>query len=635
MILTINQAHFRYGADTVFCNVSCNINDGERIGLVGKNGCGKSTLLQCIVNKLQLFEGSIVLGSNVTVGYLTQNQNFESNQTVYESLLKVFDYERNLLEQADKLSKQLSVASGQEYKQLAERYDRVHNQIISKDAYNIEVKVNTVINGMGLNKFKDNIANTLSGGEKTKVALCKLLLEQPDLLILDEPTNHLDYKTLDWLEGYLSSTKCALLIVSHDRYFLDKLCNKIWCMEGGTVYSYNGNYTQFVALREQFVERQTKLYEQQQKEIAKLTDYIARNKVRASTANMAKSREKMLERMEIVDKPLVDAIPPKFQFDYTTDSVEKVLNVHNLTVQYDNRKVLDNCELDVVRGDKIAIMGLNGTGKSTLIKHIMAYQTNIATVIMGKNVRMGYYDQENSNLDKTLSVMDELWFNYSRMSQTEVRSRLAQVGFVGEDVKKTVSQLSGGERAKLGLAILCAGDNNLLVLDEPTNHLDLQARQSLESALISFGGTIVFVSHDRYFVNRIANKVAELEKGKLTVYKGNYEQFVEAKRSMSAQSMTQNITDKQATAKAIDSAKNSEYRNKKQRAQAVNTQNKLKQIEQQITALENEEQSVNEQLMDKSVQSNYELLNSYCERLAEIKNQLEQLFEQWESLQQQ
>lgn len=640
MVLNINGAHFRYGATTVFSNVSAEINEGDRIGIVGVNGAGKSTLLNCIAGELTLFEGSINKGSATSIGYLRQNHQFESNATVFEELLRVFDYHKKLLHELNSVAQQMSNAKQDDYQRLSQRYDRLMAEINRTDAYNVEIKVNTVINGMGLRAFHDSCVNTLSGGEKTKVALCKLLLEQPNLLILDEPTNHLDYKTLDWLESYLAGTRSALLIVSHDRYFLDKLCNKIWSMENGTLYPYNGNYTQYTLLRQQYIERQTKLYEQQQKQIDKLTDYIARNKVRASTANMAKSREKQLERMQLVDKPQQYAIPPRFVFQYSSAPSEKVLEVSNLSVKYGERTVLDKCNLEVNRGNKIALMGLNGTGKSTLLKHILnPLPQEMGAIVYGKNVRTGYYDQENNNLHSELNVMDELWQHNLRLSQTEVRSRLATAGFVGEDAFKQVGVLSGGERARLGLCILTALDNNFLILDEPTNHLDLMSRGALESALQKYDGTILFVSHDRYFVNSIATAVAELENGTITVYNGNYDNFVTTKKSM-MQTATNDSTNgtagqgKNNSSADKNKSGNSSYRSAKQRAQSVNIANRIKQIEKRIVEIEAQEQAINEQLTQKDVVNNYVLVNSLCKQLEELKQESDTLYEEWEGLQQ-
>ncbi|MBR2974586.1 MAG: ATP-binding cassette domain-containing protein, partial [Clostridia bacterium] len=424
----------------------------------------------------------------------------------------------------------------------------------------------------------------------------------------------------------LSDKKSALIIVSHDRYFLDKVCNRIWEVDNGKVYTYNGNYGAYKLQRQQRLDFEQKQYERQQKEIDKLTDYIARNKVRASTANMAKSREKQLERMEVLDAPQTQRRPPRFKFASTTQPTKEVLSVRNLTVAFGERKVLDGASLLVERNQKVALIGLNGTGKSTLLKAVYNGNCYPSNVVFGKNVSVGYYDQENVNLNANLTVLDQLWFDNTRMSQTEIRNLLAQVTLTGEAVFKKVGQLSGGERAKLGLAVLMAKDNNFLLLDEPTNHLDLPSREALEQSLKNYEGTLLFVSHDRYFVNAVADVVVELEDGKLTAYNGNYDNFIaEKKKQMEQQAVVTPV------AKPM-SQPTSNYRSAKQRAEETNRKNKIKQLEKQMTDLEQLQAQLQQQMALPEVVSNYSKLSVVMEELKQVEATYEQVCLEWEQL---
>ena len=414
MLLQIRSAQFRYGDVTIFNNVNLDVNEGDNIGVVGANGAGKSTLLNCIVGESELFEGSVYRRNGLTMGFLRQNCDFISTNTLFDEMMTVFDKQTRLLAEINTVANEMSLcnADSAEYHRLADRYHRLTVEADVSEAYDVEVKVKTVLNGMGMSEFSDRIVSTLSGGEKTKAALCKLLLARPELLILDEPTNHLDYKTLDWLETFLSDKKSTLIVVSHDRYFLDKLCTTIWDVQHKQIQSYKGNYTKYKYLKAERQVNQLREYEKQQKEIAKLTDYIARNKVRASTADMAKSREKTLERMEIIEAPKRDEKPPVFKFGYSSEPSEFPLTIANLTLGYGDKRLFDGVNLTLRRGERVALLGLNGAGKSTLIKRIAALDpADAGRIIFGKNVRMGYYDQENVNLNGNMRVLDQLWFD--------------------------------------------------------------------------------------------------------------------------------------------------------------------------------------------------------------------------------
>lgn len=622
MILQIKSAQFRYADNVIFDDVNVEINEGDSVGIVGANGAGKSTLLGCICGELSLFSGQIIRKNGLTIGYLKQNCDFVSSNTLYNEMMSVFSYQTQLVEQINDVANQMASCpfESDEYQKLSAKYHNLTLEADAKDAYSVEVKVKTVLNGMGMMQFADRVVSTLSGGEKTKSALCKLLLQRPELMILDEPTNHLDYKTLDWLENFLSACKCTLLVVSHDRYFLDKVCNTIWDVQHKQVTAYKGNYTKYRLLKKERRLNQQRAYEKQQKEIEKLTDYIARNKVRASTADMAKSREKMLERMEIVNAPKADEKPPKFQFSYSNEPSEFPLTVQNFTFGYDDSILLDGVNLQIRRGQKVALLGLNGTGKSTLIKRIASQNPyDLGKIVFGKNVRFGYYDQENLNLQGNLRVLDQLWFDNTRMSQTDVRSLLAQVTLGADDVYKLVSELSGGERAKLGLAMLMAKDNNLLLLDEPTNHLDLPSREALEDALKAYTGTLLVVSHDRYFVNAIASTIVELENKHLNVYEGNYDNFLERK----SQSKVELPKQQKST---------NTYRSPKQRAYETNRAKRLKELESLITQLEQDIESLQNQMSLTEVASDFSKLSVVMQQIDQLNIQLEDALTEWESL---
>lgn len=623
MLLQLKNAVFHYGDNLhpVFSNVNLEINEGDRIGLVGDNGIGKSTLLNCMCGVYRLAEGELYRKNNSTIGYLKQNADLVSSRTVYEELSSVFDDCKKVLSDIHDVSRQLSSAVGREYDVLSQKYQRLLDVANACEAYDVDVKVATVINGMGLGSFTDSVVDTLSGGEKTKVALCKLLLSRPDLMVLDEPTNHLDYKTLDWLEDFLSQSKCAFVVVSHDRFFLDRLCNKIWDANDG-LYCYNGNYTSFV--RQKDLRRSTlqKQADKQQKEIDKLTDYIARNKVRASTANMAKSREKQLEKIQPVKLVAKDALPPLFRFEFTVQPVKDVLTVKDFSVTFDKRTVLDSLNLHITRGEKVALIGLNGTGKSTLLRRIAGgFAAGQGKIVLGANVRMGFYDQENLNLQPQLRVLDQLWFDNTRMSQTEVRSLLAKVRLGADDIDKHVGDLSGGERARLALAMLMAKDNNFLVLDEPTNHLDLSSRESLENALVEYQGTILFVSHDRYFINKIAGKVDVLQDGRITEYSGNYDSYLQQSRKEKQQAESANN---------VTPVVMKGYRSPKQRALETNLKARLKAVEQSLVEMEREEQKLNALLVEQA--ADYNLYRQTAEQLEQLEQKYQKAMEEWEQL---
>jgi ATP-binding cassette subfamily F protein 3 len=470
----------------------------------------------------------------------------------------------------------------------------------------------------------------MSGGEKTRLKLCRLLLEEPELPILDEPTNHLDMKTLFWLEDYLASFKGAILVVSHDRYFLDRIVKEIYELENKRLSCFKGNYSKYKILKAEKVTHILKEYEKQQEEIAHLEDYVAKNLVRASTTKSAQSRRTKLEKMERIEKPKLPPTPPRFSFSYAEKPYEKVLSVENLRLLAGEKLLLENASFTVMRGEKCAVMGDNGTGKSTLVKEIIKGKNE--AIKLGRFVKIACYDQENANLDPNNDVLYELWGRHTLIPQTKIRSILAQAGLGAEDMEKKVRSLSGGERAKLALAVFECENGNFLILDEPTNHLDLPARESLESALKEFDGTVLFVSHDRYFIQALADKILELDNGKAVEFKGSYQEYNDFKTAQKALELKSATMGENAQKRTPAPTSQSTYRSKEERALDAKRKDRIKQIEAEITRLEEEDETINAELSTPEVAGNFALLTEKCNRLEEIKTRLDTLYEEYETL---
>lgn len=628
MLIQINQGTFYYNEKKIFENVDLVVNDNDRIGFVGYNGEGKTTLINTLTKNYELTSGAVSHKSNLSYGYLRQNQGLDSEKTVYSEMLSVFDELVQVEKQITVLADQMSKTSheSREYESIAKAYGDKLAFFESQGGYEIDVKIKTVLNGMGFSRLTEQVVNTLSGGEKTRLAICKLLLIAPELLILDEPTNHLDYETLTWLEGHLSTYKGALLIVSHDRYFLDRLVNKIWDIENFGVTVYNGNYTKYKELKAVARLVQSREFEKQQKQIAAMTEYAERNIARDSTSNSAKSRLHQLANMTVIDKPLSDKRPPRFNFSYALEPIKKIITVKNLTLYGGDKLLLNDCSIEVLRGEKVALIGSNGCGKSTFIKSVVkSTNDDWSKIKLGDNVRLSYYDQENLNLDPDDTVLEALWNKHYKMAQSEIRNLLAQVQLTAEDVDKRVSQLSGGEKAKLGLASMIIEKANTLILDEPTNHLDLASRESLEEGLKNFGGTILFVSHDRYFINSIATKIVEIKDLQFNEYLGNFDNYL---NEVARQNAPQEITVSQVKAKVASSG----YVNAKQKKVLVNAKLELKNLESEIEELENTERQLYEDMSNPVFTNDYVIMQSKCDQLESVKKSLESKMSRWEEL---
>lgn len=629
MLVAFNGVTFGYGDNLIFSNVTFQINEGERVGLVGENGAGKTTLIRLLLGQLYADGGEVVKKNGLSIGYLEQNGGYDSANTVYAEMREVFKEDFSAVERLNALSEELALCGYEsaEYKRISAKMESLQKFVASRDSYNADVKIKTVLNGMGFESFYDRRIDGMSGGEKTRLKLARLLLENPDLLVLDEPTNHLDVKTLYWLEDYLSAFKGAVFTVSHDRYFLDKVVSRTFEIENGGLSTYAGNYTKYKQLKAERYERALKEYESQQEEIKKLQTFVEKNIVRATTARSAQSRVKKLERMEVLQKPFTPPKPPKFLFTYPQEPYKEVLTVRDLNLEIGGKRLIVGGQLQILRGEKVAITGDNGAGKSTLL-HAIARGDNPA-ITLGRYVHLAFFDQELANLNGENTVLQELWERHVTYTQTEARASLARCGLYPEDIDKKVSALSGGERAKLALCVFENEHGNVLILDEPTNHLDLPARESLEEALKNFGGTVIFVSHDRYFVNAIAGRVAEIEDKKLTVYDGGYEGFKKAKAEFAERARQTEETERRAEAEAERQA---HFRSKKERAEEARKKAEIKDYEGKIALLEAREAEINEKLVDPAVTADYSELNAVLQELNGVKQELDALYEKYGQL---
>ena len=632
MLISADNLSFGFNGGSLLESVCFALNEGDRVGLIGGNGEGKTTLIRLILGELDGESGILFRKNGIRIGYLAQNGGYDSSNTVFEEMRDIFAADIRAINALREVEEKISQTEENtiEYRALAQKYEALNKQIAARDSYQYEVKIRTVLNGMGFENAYEQPICTMSGGEKTRLKLCRLLLEDPELLILDEPTNHLDMKTLFWLEDYLSTFKGAILTVSHDRYFLDKLVHFIYELENKKLSVFKGNYTKYKVLKAEKTARLIKEYEKQQEERAHMQEYVDKNLVRASTTKMAQSRRLALEKMELIEKPVLPPLPPRFVFTYADKPYERVLEVEHLRLTAGDKVLLSDASFLLTRGEKCAVIGDNGTGKSTLIKEIC--QGKNSAVKFGRFVKIACYDQENANLDPNESVLAELWGRHVTWEQTKVRSILAQAGLVAEDMDKKVRMLSGGERAKLALAVFECENGNFLILDEPTNHLDLAARESLESALKAFDGTLLFVSHDRYFIRALAGKILELENGNNTQFTGNYDEFNAYKATLSEKSKNEIERVPAPTVLTNSEQKSSYYRSKEDRAADARRRTRMKKIEDEIAALEQEDEEINLSLSDPAVTANFPLLSEKCNRLEEIKTRLDALYAEYETL---
>ncbi|WP_404470490.1 ABC-F family ATP-binding cassette domain-containing protein [Sutcliffiella horikoshii] len=535
IILQVNQLTKYFGADLILSNIKLEVQSKDRIALVGRNGAGKSTLLKIISNQLSFDSGDLIKPKGVSIGYLAQDTGLQTERSIWDEMLTVFTGLRELETQMRTLEAKMGdpayFEDETQYARILKEYDEVQEAFKQKGGFQYEADIRSVLHGLRFSEYDyETPIETLSGGQRTRLALAKLLLTKPDLLILDEPTNHLDIDTLSWLENYLQGYPGALLIVSHDRYFLDKVVNIVYEISRKQSAKFIGNYSKYLDQKAEQYEREMKMFEKQQGEIAKLQDFVAKNLARASTTKRAQSRRRQLEKMDVMDRPKGDEKSASIMFDIDRQSGNDVLKARDLSVSYDTNPVFRHVDFSMSRGDSVALVGPNGIGKSTLLKTLVGKLKPLeGTFSFGANVSISYYDQQQADLTSNKTVLAELWDEYPQKMEKEIRTVLGNFLFSGDDVLKPVSTLSGGEKARLALSKLMMERSNVLILDEPTNHLDLDSKEILENALIDYPGTILFVSHDRYFINRLATKVYELSTVGATEYLGDYDYYVEKK----------------------------------------------------------------------------------------------------------
>ncbi len=634
MLAGLTNINKFYNGNQILKNVCLNIDENDKIGLVGKNGCGKSTLLKILTgneepDRFTEKDGIVSVASKTTMGYLKQMGGLDSDKTIIEEMQSVFEPVHKAIERLREI--EIEIQSGDNSS--ADEYQQLSSWIEANDGYNTDVKIKMILNGMGFSESELNrIVSGFSGGEKTRLSIAKLLLEEPNLLILDEPTNHLDFKTIMWLEDYLKTYRGAVLIVSHDRYFLDRLCTSICEIERGVLKRYRGNYSAFVRQREENDTRQEKEYELQQKQIAKMEDYVARNLVRASTTKMAQSRRKQLENMELIERPVHDNKYAKINFTYAVEPPLDVLKVKNIDISVgtgtQKKTLVPEISFEVRRGDKIGIIGDNGIGKSTLLKIIQEQLPHKGVVRWNSNIKISYFEQESTNLNKELTVMEELHSRYPSMSDLEVRNLLAQVRITGENVFKETGVISGGERAKLCFAIMMQEHGNVLILDEPTNHLDLSSKEAIETAMEEYTGTIIFVSHDRYLLSKIADRLIELTNNSYRIHEYGFEKYLDVLRE--EQAAEKKSADAEKFAKAAEAAKEKQiksYRSKQQRSADAARKNEMRRLENEIDEFQKQIDVLTEEISHEEVYTDYELMNSKCAEIDRLKQLIDDDFE--------
>lgn len=642
MLLNVEHLYKYFNGQALLKDINFTVEDREAVGLIGINGCGKSTLLNIITgsegyDKTPEGLGSVNIAGKASIGFLRQNSGLNSELTIGEEMKNAF---ATLLETLDKMKVlEKKMADGGDIDSISHEYAELSSYFEARDGYRIDVKIKQVLNGMGFGSTPtDRVISTLSGGEKTRLALAKLLLEEPNLLILDEPTNHLDFETLMWLEDYLKGYKGAIIIVSHDRYFLNKVCTRICEIEQGRLTSYRGDYSSYLVQKKMNSERQLKEYEAQQKEIAKLEDYVAKNLVRASTSKMAKSRQHMLDRIERIDKPLMYSKPPKIKLEYDIEPTKDIVRVVDCPLVVgegaDKKELIKSLTMNVRRGEHVAIIGANGIGKTSILKLIQGIIPHEGgNISWGGNVKISYFEQEHAILDPHKTVLEEIMDRYPRLSEQQARSVLGAVLLTGENVFKPISVLSGGERAKLCFAIMALNRGNVLVLDEPTNHLDLSTKEVLEDALAEFGGTIILVSHDRYLLNKVASRIIEIKHDEVNSYEGNFDAYSEAVNAARQLKMQSEAEIKRAEEeKAYKENKARQYRSKEQRAADAQKRNRIRELEKEIEDTEVLIFELENAISDPEIASDYGKMSEKCKELEEVKTALDQKMDEWAEL---
>lgn len=632
MSMQITSLTKSFGVDLILENITMNISDNEKVGLIGANGAGKTTLLRIISGELGYDSGSIYTPKDSTIGFLKQNAIEDSPNTMWEDVMSIFSDVTSLEEEMRRLELKMSdeSLSESEHSDVLDAYSRVSAMFESKGGFEIQTRIKTVLGGMGFDSFdvKNTKVRTLSGGEKTKFAFAKLLLKNPEVLLLDEPTNHLDFKTMQWLESYLKSYKGMIIAVSHDRYFLDSLCDTIYEIERCRATKYPGNYSAYLDTKQKNYEIALKHYEAQQEDIKKLEDYVVRNKARASTAKMAKSKQKALNRVELLEKPVLMNKACSFEFEFEYPSYKDVLICENMKLNVNSGGILktiaEGIDIDIKRGEKVAVIGANGVGKSTLLKTLVGINTTYdGSFEFGRNVELSFYDQEQKLLHEDSTVLDEIWNRFPRMDESQVRTLLGTVLFTDEDVYKKVSKLSGGERARLMMLVIMMEKSNTLLLDEPTNHLDLSSKEALDTAVRDFEGTVILVSHDRYFLNKTADRILELTPTGITSYTGNYNDYLEYRNSSEQEAAQREL-------KPVLSGAEEYEHQKRRQANIKNLTKKIAAAEEKISETEKHLEDLQAQIADAG--SDYGKVSELYEASENCEKELDDLYELWNTL---
>ncbi len=636
ILLQVNQLTKNFGADNILTNIKLEIQTKDRVALVGRNGAGKSTLLKIIAGQLSHDSGEITKPKGVSIGYLAQNTGLESELSIWGEMLTVFEHLLQQEKQLRRLEAEMADPSVYEdedrYQRVLKEYDELQVTFKESGGYQYEADIRSVLHGLNFASFDHGTKiSTLSGGQKTRLALAKLLLTKPDILILDEPTNHLDIETLSWLEGYLQGYPGAVLIVSHDRYFLDSVVNQVYEISRNRSKKFVGNYSKYLEQKALDYEKDLKLYERQQQEVAKLEDFVQRNIARASTTKMAQSRRKKLERMELMDRPQGDEKSASFAFQIDRPSGNDVLHVNDLTIGYDDGEAIaSHIDFSIKKGDSIALVGPNGIGKSTLLKTLVnKLQALSGDFKFGSNVSISYYDQQQADLSSNKSVLNELWDEYPMRNEKEIRTVIGNFLFTGEDVLKPVNTLSGGEKARLALSKMMMEKGNVLILDEPTNHLDLDSKEVLENALIDYPGTILFVSHDRYFINRIATKVIELSTGGSTEYLGDYDYYL---HKLAEQEELAALEQTNAEPVKATQQKQSHKIDKEAKKLERQRKRRIEEIEEKMTVLEGSIEEKETLLCDPDIFQDHERVQTLNDELTIAKEEMDVLLEEWTEL---
>lgn len=623
----------RFGGNIIFSNISFSVPDNARIGLVGPNGAGKTTLLKIMTGQQEPTSGQFTINKGLKVGYIAQENGLDEDKTIWDEMLTVFN---DLIEKNKKITKmQEQIADHPEDEDLLKRYDQLAYDFEQEGGFTYQAEIKSILNGFN---FKENTWNkvigTLSGGEKTRLAFVKLLLQKPPVLLLDEPTNYLDLDTLDWLEAFLKNYQGAIITVSHDQYFLDHLANQIFELNFGKLTTFKGNYSQYVKERELMDSQQEAAYEKQQEKIKKEEEFIQKNLVRASTTKRAQSRRKVLDKMERIKPP---KHKQKVRINFTSErpSGKEVLIAKDLTIGYPDKVMVSDIDFQVNKNDRVAIIGPNGIGKSTLLKTIMKkLEPKGGSIKYGASLDIGYYDQELQSLDPSKTVLDTIWDRHKTMPEKDVRSILASFLFTAEDIDKTVGQLSGGQKARLTLTVLSLEKDNFLLMDEPTNHLDIEAKEVLEEALDNYDGTLLFVSHDRYFINELANKIISVRDGHAKIYNGNYSYYLDekAKQAAAAQEAEAQKAETETTPAASQNKGKLSYQEQKARnSQKRKLERAVSDAEAKIEKLEAEEKEIQTEMANPEIAASFEKLGPLQEKLSAVQKQLDQANNDWEN----